>query len=131
MASIIQDKIIEAIKHELSLVDEHYTAQPMFANVFFYPLLGIFMYADAPISHYDAYELIKTKLLVFDEITNHQGEQMVKYKFNSDYQEKQTIESLIKTLPNVNELREISKDRPDTFINGALYIIDLIDPIKK
>lgn len=30
-------------------------------------------------------------------------------------------------LPSVKELREISKDRPNTFMNGALYIIDLIE----
>ena len=30
-------------------------------------------------------------------------------------------------LPSVQELREISKDRPNTFMNGALYIIDLIE----
>lgn len=31
------------------------------------------------------------------------------------------------SLPSVQELREISKDRPNTFMNGALYIIDLIE----
>lgn len=34
-----------------------------------------------------------------------------------------------KELPTVQELREISKDRPDTFLNGALYIIDLIEKV--
>jgi len=31
------------------------------------------------------------------------------------------------SLPSVEQLREISKDRPDTFLTGALYIIDLIE----
>lgn len=30
-------------------------------------------------------------------------------------------------LPSVAQLREIKKDRPDTFLTGALYIIDLIE----
>lgn len=30
-------------------------------------------------------------------------------------------------LPSVAQLREIGKDRPDTFLTGALYIIDLIE----
>ena len=34
---------------------------------------------------------------------------------------------VIPPLPSVQELREISKDRPNTFMNGALYIIDLIE----
>jgi hypothetical protein len=33
---------------------------------------------------------------------------------------------VIKSLPSVDELRKI-KDRPDTFLTGALYIIDLIE----
>lgn len=42
--------------------------------------------------------------------------------------EKQYYET-VDALPTVKELREISKDRPDTFLNGALYIIDLLRPV--
>lgn len=31
------------------------------------------------------------------------------------------------SLPTVAELREANKDRPDTFLTGALYVIDLIE----
>lgn len=33
------------------------------------------------------------------------------------------IPAVMRSLPSVQELREISKDRPNTFMNGALYII--------
>ena len=34
---------------------------------------------------------------------------------------------VMRSLPSVDELRKIQQDRPDTFLTGALYIIDLIE----
>jgi len=78
-----ENAIIEAIEHELSLADEFYKPQPMFSCVWFYPLLGIFLYADAPVKHEVAYNLIKDKKIKYTGLSEHQGEVMVKYELIS------------------------------------------------
>jgi hypothetical protein len=53
---------------------------------------------------------------------------LVKYE---DWKTKDRLPDDAKTiLPSVKELREIAKDSPDTFLTGALYIIDLIERAK-
>jgi hypothetical protein len=75
----IQKAIIESIEQELSLEDEFYKPQPMFSSVWFYPELGFFMYADAPVIYDVIYPLIKSKKLVYKGIELHQGISMVRY----------------------------------------------------
>lgn len=74
-----QQAIIEAIKHELSLKDKFYEPQPMFSSVWFYPELGFFMYADAPVTYEVIYPLIKSGTLIYKDCELHQGEMMVRY----------------------------------------------------
>jgi len=79
----IQQSIIDAIGHELSLEDEFYFPQPMFCKVFFYPLLGIFLFHDAPLQYEVAYEMIKNNVLAYKGIVKHQGDDMVSYELIS------------------------------------------------
>lgn len=79
-----QDALIAAIQHELSLKDEFYKPSSMFHSVWFYPLLGIFMYADAPVRYEVIHPLIKDKLLVLKGIEKHQDEQMVRYVLSKE-----------------------------------------------
>lgn len=74
-----QKAIIEAIYHELSLADEFYRPSSMHHSVWFYPLLGIFLFADCPVKFEVIHPMIQSKQLIYKGIESHQGELMVRY----------------------------------------------------
>lgn len=52
------------------------------------------------------------------------GERLVKVFEEYATQRTPASGSLSKKIPTVQELREAAKDYPDTFLNGALYVVD-------
>jgi hypothetical protein len=77
-----QKAIIDAIEHELSLANEFYTPSSMYHSVWFYPLIGVFLFADCVVKYEVIYPMIESKKLVYKGIESHQGELMVRYVLN-------------------------------------------------
>lgn len=74
-----QEDLVTSIKNELSLKSKFYKTSPYKDSVWFQPKSGSFLYDDTFRSYEIVQPLIKSGVLIFKGIENHQTEKMLRY----------------------------------------------------
>jgi len=82
MRQYIIDRLKE--EHISEKNNKYYISLPMFNSVWFYPLLGQFIFNDKVVQFDVISEMIRDKILVFKSIETHQGELMPRYILNHE-----------------------------------------------